>query len=117
MYLISQERIGNLERNEYQYLAKKLSFNDGLFAIHARDHWKKVNPKTKYDNGENVVDWTNSCDMKLFYGLIQSNCNQEFVLYWKNKFLQTDVSTTKYKNKLLVNQLIDKDAVYCYLKN
>ena len=57
MHLISEERIGNLKRNKYQYLAKKLSFNDELFATHARDHWNKVNPKTNYENGgENIVD-------------------------------------------------------------
>ena len=54
----------------------ELSFECGLFAIHARDHWSKINPKTKYDKDETVVEWSNPCDVKLFYGLLQSNCNQ-----------------------------------------
>ena len=99
-----------------------LNFEKYMFAVHARDHWRKVNP-TQYEmitnkDTKNIINWTNPCDMRYFWSLIQSKCDkQEYILHWNDLFLQTDIGKTKYKDKLLVDPLIDKDGIFCHLNS
>ena len=99
-----------------------LNLENYMFAVHARDHWRKVNP-TQFqlitdNDAKNIINWTNPCDMRYFWSLIQSHCDkQDYILYWNQLFLQSDIGKTKYKNKLLVDPLIDKDGIFCHLKH
>ena len=82
-----------------------------MFMLHIRDHWNHLE-KQKY-----LLNFESAHDMKIFYSITQSQCDFEnIILYWNNRFLQSKYGL-KWKDKLYVEPLVDKDGIFCYLKD
>ena len=56
-------------------------------------------------------------DIKYFYSITQNKCDFEnLILYWNRMFLESQFGA-KWANKSKVKPLIDKDGMFCYLKD
>ena len=84
-----------------------------LFAVHTRDHFNHL------EKNEVLIDFKKEKDMKYFYQYVtQHNCDfQDLILYWNDLFLNDEKYGVKWKNKKLIEPLVDNDGVFCYLKD
>ena len=88
-----------------------------MFILHTRDHWNRLFDVQRNGKTVHLFDFENSDDVKYFYTVTQTDCNfQNIILYWNEKFLNSKFGQ-KWKDKTMVKPLIDKDGVFCYLKN
>ena len=99
-----------------------------MFVLHARDHWKNINygqtqqvqkQRSRRSLMAKVFDFSNSQDMKYFYSLTQDKCDHEnIILYWNDRFLNSTFGKKwKYIYPLSIDPIVDKDGLFCYLKN
>lgn len=93
------------------YFGRAALLFEDMFIVHIRDHFNR------FDASE-YVSYTNPNDMKVFYSAIESKCQfNEYIIYWNEQFLQSQIGNLKYNNRYLIDPLIDKDGIFCYAKN
>ena len=115
-YLKSQYGIRFKNHQYNDELAMNYTRQYDMFVFHARDHWNKIAERRSLKSRQIIFQFHNPNDMKYFYSFTQNNCDfQNIILYWNKRFLQSKFGT-KWKNKTLVDPLVDKDGVFCYLK-
>ena len=91
----------NIKRKE-----KNLYPNLNVFLLHTSDHFRRLAQFMNFSNIEHL---------RFFFQITQSKCDfQNDILYWNDRFLNSDFGKKKYYKKLTVQPNLDENGMFCY---